>query len=90
MPLLYGPAEQDRDPTVLALGQQRVGGTLVQQRVAPREQETVDVHPARELVQHLRLVHPGTDRGDETFLPHADHFWKREIDRLLEVIVGIV
>ena len=64
--------------------------SLVEQRVAPGQQEHVEVALAGEPGEHRRLVHPGADRPDDPLLAQPVERRVRAVDGRLPVIVRVV
>ncbi len=81
---------EDRDPTLHALGQQLFEGDLVQQRIAAREQEAIEIAFARKSCKHLGLIHARADRSDHAIGAESIEGAVGTIDRVLVVVVGVM
>src|SRR5207245_2935450 len=89
-PAVVDAAGDDRDPALDAFGQQLLQRDLVEEGVAAREQETVEVALAREAGEHLSLVHAGTHGADDAFAAQAIQGAVGASERLAIVVVGVV
>ena len=90
MPLLKTPAAMIATPRSTQTGQQFLQRDLVEQRVAAREQEAVEVRLARKPRQHLRLVHARPDGADDTVGAQLVERAIGAVQRVLEMVVGVV
>src|ERR1700730_5242344 len=84
------PAGDDRDAALEAQREQLLEPHLVEQRVAAREQETVEVRLFRKLHEHLGLVHSGADGAYHPVLAQLIEGAIRAIDGVVEMVVGVM
>ena len=69
---IVGAAQQNADAALLAQRQEALQSLLLQQRIAPGEEEEVEIPLARHALAHLPFVEPGPDGADHALLAQLD------------------
>ena len=87
---VHQASDHDSDPALRAQRQQRSDGVLIEQGVAPRDEEDVHLRLTREPGKHRRLIHPDADGTDDTLLTEPVKGGIGAVDRGLPLVVGIV
>jgi hypothetical protein len=87
MPDSKGDAEQDGDVAAQALREERGGGLLVQQRVAARQHQAVDIGLRDEGLQDIDIVESGTEGADRAFRAQLGERGNGTAQRLLQALV---
>ena len=89
-PAVHHTADHDRNALLEAQRQKFPQGTLVKERVAPRNEKRIEVAHAGEPREHLNLIHAGTDRPHDALLAQTLQSRQRAPDRILPMVVRIV
>ena len=87
---VHHASDHDSDPALRARRQQCDEGVLIEQGVAARDEEDVQLRLTREPGKHRRLVHPDADGTDDTLLTEPVQRRIGAVDRGLPMVVGIV
>src|SRR6266511_957929 len=89
-PAVEDSADDDRDSLRLAERKELSQTRLIEQGVAPSQEEAIEVRLESKTHQHFRLVHSGTDCTDDSFRSQIGERPKSPGDRLVVMVVGIV